>query len=76
MNRQEMTNMVKEELTHIPKGYGPRHGWLRHYYNRRRREDLSEGVRTKEETLQECIDEIKQEDPSWNPEYDITFFKI
>ncbi len=75
MNQKEMNDIVKEELRHIPKGYGPRHGWLRFYYNRRRRHDLSKG-RTKEETLQHCIDEIKEQDPNWHPEFDATFFKI
>ena len=75
MNQDEMTAIVKEELRHIPSGDGPRHGWLRTYYNRRRRHDLSKG-KAKEETLSWCINEIRQEDPNWNPEYDITFFKI
>lgn len=70
-----MTDIVSEELTHIPRGYGVRHGWLRTYYNRYRRRDLSKG-KTKEETLLYCIDEIRKEDPNWHPEYDITFFKI
>ena len=74
MNQQEMTDMVKEELTHIPSGTD-RHGWLRTYYNRRRRHDLAKG-KTKEETLSWCIDEIRKEDPNWHPEYDPTFFKI
>ena len=75
MNPQEMTDIVSEELTHIPRGYGVRHGWLRHYYNRYRRRDLAKG-KTKEETLSYCIDEIRKEDPNWHPEYDPTFFKI
>ena len=75
MNEQEMTKIVSEELKHIPSGYGVRHGWLRHYYNRYRRRDLSKG-KTKEETLSYCIDLIRKEDPNWNPEYDPTFFKI
>ena len=76
MNQQEMTDIVSEELKHIPKGYGPRHGWLRVYYNRRRRHDLAKGNTTKEETLSYCINEIRKEDPNWKPEYDPTFFKI
>lgn len=75
MNQQEMTDIVREELTHIPKGHGVMHGWLRHYYNRRRRHDLAKG-KTKEETLTYCINEIRKEDPNWHPEYDIAFFKI
>jgi len=75
MNQQEMTDIVSEELKHIPSGYGRMHGWLRTYYNRRRRHDLAKG-KTKEETLSWCIDEIRKENPNWHPEYDITFFKI
>ena len=41
MNQEEMTRIVKEELRHIPSGDGVMHGWLRTYYNRRRRHDLS-----------------------------------
>jgi len=75
MNAQEMTDIVREELAHIPSGYGVMHGWLRHYYNRRRRHDLTKR-KTKEETLTWYIDEIRKENLNWNPEYDITFFKI
>ena len=75
MNQEEMTRIVKEELRHIPSGDGVMHGWLRTYYNRRRRHDLSKG-KTKEETLSWCIDEIRKESPDWLAEYDITFFKI
>ncbi len=75
MNQEEMTRIVKEELRHIPSGDGVMHGWLRTYYNRRRRHDLSKG-KTKEETMSWCIDEIRKESPDWLAEYDITFFKI
>ena len=75
MKLQEMNDIVKKELRHIPRGDGPRHGWLRNYYNRRRRQGLSKG-KTKEESLLECINEIRKEDPKWHPEFDITFFKI
>ncbi len=75
MNVQEMTNIVSEELTHIPKGFGVTHGLLRYFYNMARRRDLAKG-KTKEETLSYCINEIKKDNPNWNPEYDITFFKI
>jgi len=76
MNAQEMTDIVSEELTHISRGTGVLRGWLRTYYNRRRRNDLSIGVKTKEETLRDCINEIRKEAPYWSPEYDPTFFKI
>ncbi len=70
-----MTNIVKEELKHIPRGDGIMHGWLQNYYNRWRRQDLTKG-KTKEETLLRCIEAIRKENPSWNPEIDPTFFKI
>ena len=75
MNQQEMNNIVKEELKHIPSGDGITHGWLRTYYNRRRRHDLAKG-KTKEESLSWCISEIRKDIPNWVAEYDITFFKI
>jgi hypothetical protein len=75
MNQDEMTHIVKEELRHIPDGYGPRHGWLRTYYNRWRRHDLTKGL-TKEETLSRCIEAIREEDSHWHPEFDPTFFKM
>ena len=75
MNQEEMTRIVKDELRHIPRGDGVMHGWLRTYYNRRRKHDLSKG-KTKEETMSWCIDEIRKESTSWLAEYDITFFKI
>ena len=49
MNQQEMTNIIKEELKHIPSGYGTMHGWPQTYYNICRR-DLTKR-RTKEEIL-------------------------
>ena len=76
MNQQEMTDIVSEELTHISRGSGVLRGWLRTYYNRRRRQDLSIGNITKEETLAQCINEIKKESPDWSPEYDVEYFKI
>lgn len=76
MNQQEMTDIVSEELTHISRGSGVLRGWLRTYYNRRRRHDLSVGNITKEETLTLCINEIKKESHDWSPEYDVEYFKI
>lgn len=76
MTPDEMTAIISVELKHIPKGYGPRHGWLRTYYNRYRRRDLSKGKKTKEETLLDCINDIRREDPNWHPEFDPTFFKM
>jgi len=76
MNQQEMTNIVREELRHIPPGDGRMHGWLRAYYNGRRMHDLAKGNTTKEKTLTYCINEIRKEDSNWHPEYDPTFFKI
>jgi len=76
MNSQEMTDIVREDLKHIPKGYGARHGWLRTYYNRRRRHDLAKGKTSKEETMAYCIAEIQKEDPRWHAEFDPTYFNL
>ena len=51
------------------------HGWLRNYYNRWKRQDLSKG-KTKEETMTRCIEALRQENPGYLAEYNITFFKI
>lgn len=75
MNQEEMTRIVKEELKHIPSGDGVMHGWLRTYYNRWRRQDLKNG-KTKEETMTRCIEALRQENPSYLAEYDITFLKF
>jgi len=74
MNRQEMTQIVNEELKHIPRGYDVPQGVLRYLYNMVRRRDLKRG-KIKQETLSYCVDLIKKDHPTWKPEYDNNFFR-
>jgi hypothetical protein len=76
MKREEMTQIVNEELRHIPRT--GRHIYdgqarLRGYYNAVRREGLKLG-KTKEETLAECIALVKKHNPSWQPVFDKALF--
>ena len=77
MKREEMTRIVKSELEYIPKGVrGAPQNELRRLYNARRRHDLVKTTRTKEETLQYCIQVVKRDHPEFVPEYDKDYFKI
>ena len=76
MNNEEMTRVVNDELTHIPKIYDDIiQAGLRSSYNASRRHGLTIG-KTKEETLSLCIERIKKDNPSWQPTYDTSFFKL
>ena len=75
MNRQELTDIVNEELEHIPRGFELPQRELRLVYNMVRRRDIGKG-KTKEEALLYCIDLIMKDNPTWKPEYDNSFFSI
>jgi len=67
---------VKSELEHIPKGdKGSPQSALRRLYNARRRYDLTKTEKTKEDTLQHCIQALKKDHPDFVPKYDEEFFK-
>lgn len=75
MKRAEMTNILKSELKHIPKGSrGSTQNKLRIYYNAWRRRDLPKG-KSKEETLEEAVEMLKEDDPEFNPRFDREFFR-
>ena len=77
MKREELTRIVKSELEHIPKGdRGSPQNRLRQRYNTRRRYDLTKTDKTKEETLQYCIQALKKDHPDFVPKYDEGFFKM
>ena len=78
MKRDELTRLVKLELEHIPKGdkIGSPQNVLRRYYNARRRHDVIKTDKTKEETLQDCIQILKVSRPDFVPKYDEDFFKM
>ena len=76
MNNEEMTKVVNDELTHISEIYDDlSQAGLRSMYNASRRHGLKIG-KTKEETLSICIEMIKKDYPSWQPQYDKNFFMI
>lgn len=73
MNRQEMTDIVNEDLKHIPSDVDIPQKLLRYLYNMARRRDLAK-KKTKEETLQYCINVIKKEHSAWMPKYNTDHF--
>lgn len=77
MKREELTKIVKSELEHIPRGdKGSPQSALRRHYNARRRYDLTKTEKTKEDTLQDCIQTLKKDHPAFIPKYDEDFFKM
>jgi len=75
-SRELMTNIVNQELTHIPKG--EKHSlqnFLRFAYNALRRKHLTLR-KTRDETLKELVEKIKKAHPEFAPQYDEDYFKI
>lgn len=76
MKRNEMTEIVNAELEHIPTGELPQK-LLRFRYNMVRRNHLSISENTlREETLLDCIQNLKKDYPDFQPEYDKNFFNL
>ena len=73
MNRQEMTDIVNEDLKHIPSDIDIPQKVLRYLYNMTIRHDLTK-EKPKEETLRYCIDVIKKKHPAWIPKYNKSYF--
>ena len=72
-----MTKQVNLELNYIPKGErGSLQNKLRRLYNSQRRHDLTKTQRSKEDTLRECIQKVKCEDPAFIPDYRKDFFHM
>lgn len=75
MKRNEMNEMIKTELEHIPEE-NKNQKLLRYCYNMVRRSHLFISDHTpKEETLSACIEMLKKGEPSFQPIYDKNFFK-
>lgn len=73
---KKMRQTVLEELEHIPKGADPQNELRLIYWNRRMR-SLGRKAREKKtakEILMESIARIKEDYPSFEPEYDESFF--
>jgi len=75
MKKPEMERIIRSELEYIPNGSsGSTQNKLRFFYNGFRRKGMVKGI-TREESLTEAIDRVKQDYPSFNPEFDKEFFK-
>ena len=77
VKREELNSKLAEELEHLPRGpRGSKQNELRLFYNMVRRRDLGRRPSTTAyESLLYCIDYLKQEDPSFIPIYDHSFFR-
>jgi hypothetical protein len=75
MKRQEMEKIIKSELEYIPNGSsGSTQNKLRFFYNGFRRKGMVKGM-TREDSLIEAIHRVKEDYPSFDPEFDEEFFK-
>lgn len=75
-SRKLMMNIVNRELAHIPKG--EKHSlqnFLRFAYNALRRKHLTLR-KTRDETLKELVEKIKNAYPEFTPQYDQDYFQI
>ena len=71
-----MNNIVKRELTHIPKGEKRSlQNFLRFAYNALRRKHLTLR-KTRDETLKELVEKIRKANPDFVPLYDKDYFNI
>jgi hypothetical protein len=74
MKRAEINDLIKRELEYIPKGTkGSTQNKLRFQYSASRRKGLTKG-KTRQECLKETIDQLKANNPGFQPEFDQTFF--
>ncbi len=76
MKRENMNKILESELEHIPRGSrGSTQNQLRFYYSAYRRKGM---VRSEQrgEALKEAISRLKEENPSFRPAYDESFFEI
>lgn len=76
MKREEMDKIIRFELGYVPMGSkGSTQNKLRFYYNAYRRRGLAEG-RSREESLKDAIDKVREGDPGFDPRFDRDFFRI
>ena len=76
MNKAEMIRIINADLEHIPKiKNNVSQNLLRYYYNSMRRHNLATTNKSKEDTLKECVEIVKQNDPTFQPLYDRRYFK-
>jgi len=75
MKKAEINEIIKQELTYIPKGSkGSIQNRLRFQYSAFRRKGITKG-KSRQECLRETIDLLKEDHPGFQPEFDQSFFK-
>lgn len=78
LKREEMNEVIREELEHIPRGDSLQND-LRAIYPINRKRSLGKNAKTiatKEEILTKSIDFIKNQHSSFKPQYDPGFFMV
>jgi len=76
MKKEEMNKIIKFELEYIPKGStGSVQNKLRYHYNIFRRKGIVKG-KSREECLKNAINQLKEDNPNFNPKFDDGFFRI
>ena len=76
MKRAEINEIIKQELEYIPKGSkGSVQNRLRFQYSAFRRKGIIKG-KSRQECLKETIDQLKTNNPGFEPEFDRSFFTI
>jgi len=74
MKRAEINEIIKQELEYIPKGSkGSIQNRLRFQYSAFRRKGITKG-KSRQECLKETIDQLKTNNPGFQPEFDKGFF--
>jgi hypothetical protein len=74
MKRVEINELIKRELEYIPKGSkGSVQNRLRFQYSAFRRKGIIKG-KSRQECLKETIDQLKANNPEFQPEFDQSFF--
>lgn len=76
MKIEEMNRIIRFELEYIPNGSsGSIQNKLRYYYNLFRRKGIVKGW-SREESLRNAIERLKEDCPGFDPEFDEKFFKM
>lgn len=76
LKREEMNEVIRKELEHIPRGNQSQNG-LRWLYQMLRMHSLGKNAKTKatkEDILLEAINYLKKQHPNFIPQYDTKFF--
>lgn len=76
MKRAEVNEIIKQELTYIPKGSkGSIQNRLRFCYSASRRKGIANG-KSRQQCLNETVGRLKADYPKFEPEFDKNFFGL